>query len=290
MTDAPPFVDDIAALTDDEPTVTPVGRETVAVDFRLPVAPDAPFSSSLEYDQEDDEITGAALRFSPDLLERFSDDEIEERLQHLLDRTDPPAGTIWTVYARGDQPTTGPHILAPGGFSEIEPAAFVAWLERLLRAYEQVVPMPSDQPDRGSPDPPTDVMAEARGNTTLAVFPDGSIRFAPPFTKDQAGYVTPDDPSFDATHDRCADCVHFIPGEGCHFVQGRIDGNAYCSEFYADFGAFAHDHGDHVEVNAELVGPEMAFDEADIADFVDEIEERLQQRRREREGSRVEGY
>lgn len=119
-------------------------------------------------------------------------------------------------------------------------------------------------------------------NTTIDVFGDGSIRFVPPFSKEEAEYLRPTDPGFDETHDRCGDCVHFIPDEGCHFVQGKIKPAAYCEEYYADYGAFAHKHEGHVEVNAELVGREMHFDERDIRDFVDELEERLQQRNRER--------
>lgn len=130
----------------------------------------------------------------------------------------------------------------------------------------------------------------AVGSTVSDVFADESIRFVPPFSKDAADYRDRDDPAFDATHDRCKGCVHYIPGGGCHFVRGEIDPEDYCEEYYADYGVFAHDHGEHVEVNAELVGPNFHPGEADIADFVGEIRERLQQRQREQEGSRVEGY
>lgn len=121
---------------------------------------------------------------------------------------------------------------------------------------------------------------EVVGNTVQRHFADGSIRLEPPYTKDDAGYLTANSPDFDPGHDKCGSCVHYVPGRGCHFVQGEIDPEAYCVEFYADYGVFAHDHGDHVEVNAELVGQAWDYDDAAIADFVDEIEERLQQRSR----------
>lgn len=124
-------------------------------------------------------------------------------------------------------------------------------------------------------------MNRVDGGALEAAFDDGSIRFRPPFDKGEAGYVVPGRAGFDPRHDRCRDCVHYISGGGCHFVQGEIDPEAYCDEFYADYGVFAHEHADHVEVNAELTGPAWDFDSADIHDFVDEIEERLQQRQRE---------
>lgn len=125
--------------------------------------------------------------------------------------------------------------------------------------------------------------SEDHGNTVTRIFEDGSTRFLAPFSKEEAEYVSPNDPDFDHTHDRCAECVHWIPGGGCHFVQGEIDAAAYCAQFFADYGVFAHEHENHVEVNSELVGSAWDFDESDIQDFVDEIEERLEQRLREKE-------
>lgn len=124
---------------------------------------------------------------------------------------------------------------------------------------------------------------ELVGNQVVETFGDTTIRFKPPYSKEEAEYIEPGADVFDPEHHRCGDCVHYISGGGCHFVQGDIRPSAYCAEFYADYGVFAHDHGDHVEVNAELIGEAMAFDERDIHDFLDGVEERLQQRARERE-------
>lgn len=112
---------------------------------------------------------------------------------------------------------------------------------------------------------------------------DGSIRFFPPNTKREAGYTTTNDRDFDHGHERCRDCVHFIEGGGCHLVQGEIDPSAYCDEYYADYGVFAHGHGGYVEVNLEMIGRKYDLDRDDIEDLVDEIEERAQQRLRESE-------
>lgn len=128
-----------------------------------------------------------------------------------------------------------------------------------------------------------------RGQTVTRALYDGSIRFMPPYTKKAAEYQPLGSDEFDQTHDRCGSCVHFIEGGGCHLVQGDIDPEAYCEEFYADYGVFAHEHDDFVEVNAELVGPDWDFSERSIEEFVDDLEERLQQRRRELEAETEEG-
>lgn len=120
-------------------------------------------------------------------------------------------------------------------------------------------------------------------SVTRALY-DGSVRFMPPFSKSEAVYRPTSDPDFQSSHDRCGDCVHYIDGGACHFVQGDINPAAYCEEYYADYGVFAHDHDDYVEVNAELIGDKWDLDEAAIADLVDEIEERAQQRLRTRRG------
>lgn len=109
----------------------------VSLDFKLPMAMDAPFASSATYDPEDNEITGAALRFSAELLEKRPEHQIKQWLDGVLDRTDPPGGTLWTTYIRGDAQVTGPHIMAPGGFSAIDPDEFAAWVPRVIEAYEQ---------------------------------------------------------------------------------------------------------------------------------------------------------
>lgn len=141
--------------------------------------------------------------------------------------------------------------------------------------------MATDYASGGGDDDAPDTMARRKSNTTTRVFTDGSIRFTPPYTKAEADYRTDEDPDFDTSHDRCQDCVHYIPGGGCHLVQGEIDPEYYCGEFFADYGVFAHDHGSYVEVNSELYGSALDIEDFDIRDFVDEIEERLQQRMRD---------
>lgn len=129
--------------------------------------------------------------------------------------------------------------------------------------------------------PNNGTMEVGSGETVTHALYDGSIRFLPPHTKKEADYLTPSDPQFDDSHSRCGSCVHFIEGGGCHFVQGDIDPAAYCGEFYADYGVFSHLHDDFVEVNAELVSPRWDYRERDIEEFLDDLGERLQQRRRE---------
>lgn len=108
--------------------------------------------------------------------------------------------------------------------------------------------------------------------------PDGRITFLPPNPKDEAGYRTEGSPDFDPTHDRCGSCAHFIPGGGCHVVQGNIDPADYCEAFYADYGVFGHDHGDRIEVNMELAGGAMEFSPLDIERFLISVRSRLQRR------------
>lgn len=101
-------------------------------DFDLPGVEDAPFASSMTYDPDENVITGVALRFSPDLLERVPEPELLEEMQGLILQTDPPSGTIWQAYIRGDAQVSGPHIIAPGGFSSVGPDEFIDWLPQLI--------------------------------------------------------------------------------------------------------------------------------------------------------------
>lgn len=118
--------------------VNRIGESEWALDWKLGVAEDAPFSSSATYDEEDDVFTGIALRFSPRLFDQLPDKRIRDRFEAIIERTDPPAGTLWHSYIRGDAEETGPHILAPGGFSQVDRDEFLDWLPRLLDEYERV--------------------------------------------------------------------------------------------------------------------------------------------------------
>lgn len=113
-------------------------HETWAIDWRLPVAEDAPFKSSLEYDPRSNELKGIALRFSPKLFDRFSDEAVQERFETIIEDTDRPKGTLWHSYIRGDAEETGPHILAPSGFSEVDAEEFVNWLTEVLGVYRKL--------------------------------------------------------------------------------------------------------------------------------------------------------
>lgn len=150
-------------------------------------------------------------------------------------------------------------------------------IERLVGKYTS---------NREALDALTERSGEALGDTVITHYDDGSIRFVPPFSKDEAAYRSPVDDTFDRTHDVCATCVHYVPGHGCHFVQGEIDPGAYCEEFYANYGVFAHSHGDKTEVNAELMGGEFDWSTANVSDFVDEIEGRLRRAVRGRDKAR----
>lgn len=115
------------------------------------------------------------------------------------------------------------------------------------------------------------------GNTVLETYSDGSIRFKPPFSKGHAEYIEPDNKGFDSSHKRCHSCTHYIQGGGCHLVQGKIDPQGYCGEFYADYGVFGHRHSTDIEENFELVGDSFDWTMDNIEDFVLDIRERLQQ-------------
>lgn len=124
---------------------------------------------------------------------------------------------------------------------------------------------------------------EGVGNTVLETFDDGSIRFWPPHTKEDAEYRRPRDDRFNESHKRCGSCAHYIPGRGCHFVQGEINPRAYCLEYYADYGVFAQRHRNRMDVNAELVGRRFDWNEVSVRDFMDEVRDSLDRLREGRE-------
>lgn len=107
-------------------------------------------------------------------------------------------------------------------------------------------------------------------------FPDGSTRFRPQHSKEEAAYREAGSSRFDPEHGRCGSCVHYIPGGGCHFVEGEIDPEDYCEEFYADIGVFAHQHSDRFDINAVLEGDNWEASPEAVTDFVEAIEDRLE--------------
>lgn len=110
-------------------------------------------------------------------------------------------------------------------------------------------------------------------------FDDGSIRFQPPFTKDEATYREHED---EEGGKACADCAHYIDGGGCHLVQGGIDPDFYCAEFYADVGMFGHASRGSPLLNLIMWGEqfEQNFDDADVEDLLNLMESAMENRLR----------
>lgn len=108
-------------------------------------------------------------------------------------------------------------------------------------------------------------------------FEDGSIKFRPPFTKEQAGYRDHDSGEMGKA---CGDCAHYIEGGGCHLVQGGIDPDAYCNEFYADVGLFGHAAGGSPLMNLIMWGEQfdVHFDKGDIDDMLSLMESAMRGR------------
>lgn len=115
----------------------------------------------------------------------------------------------------------------------------------------------------------------------VEAFDDGSIRFTPRFTKEEANYFGPgrgETPRLD-----CFDCAHYIEGGGCHIVQGHIEGEAHCEKFYADVGFFARGStlpSVVTEVNLAMWGEraEKALEGSSAAGVIQGIKERLKDR------------
>lgn len=114
------------------------------------------------------------------------------------------------------------------------------------------------------------------GNSLISVNNDGSVTFMPPFTKEEAGYGD----GGVATPAKCKDCAHFIEGGGCHFVQGEIDPEDVCEQFYADYGVYGDNDTDVGLSNPVNVwGEKFDWSENDIEDFVRRVRESLEDRR-----------
>lgn len=136
----------------------------------------------------------------------------------------------------------------------------------------------------GDGDPPNPMQAY-RGS-----FPDGSIRFLPPYSKSSARYRLPHDGAFDDGHERCESCVHYVDGGGCHLVRGGIDASAYCERFYADYMVAGHEHENgNVEVNFEAFSDgEFDWEPDDLDDFADSLRASIGTRVRARTRTRSE--
>lgn len=105
---------------------------------------------------------------------------------------------------------------------------------------------------------------------------DGSIRFRPRFTQREASYLYEGDREYDDEHPVCDECAHFIEGGGCHMVEGPIELDGYCEEFYADVGVFAHRHDEGVEENLSVWGYDFDWSISDAEEFAMDIREILE--------------
>lgn len=105
-------------------------------------------------------------------------------------------------------------------------------------------------------------------NTLIEAFDDGSIRFVPNSTKEDAAYTNTPEPDGYPAGARCGNCAHFIPGGACHVVQGRINPNAVCGAFYADVGIFA-DNKIGRDAISMVLGDTSTWTRADAERFID---------------------
>jgi len=115
-------------------------------------------------------------------------------------------------------------------------------------------------------------------NDNVKTHSDGSITFKPRFTKREAKYVGAHDSDRDAGHSPCKSCSHFIEGGGCHLVQGDIEPNAYCEEFYADVTISGHAHPNKTELNLTVWGERFDWTPKQMQWFIDNVEEKLSER------------
>lgn len=112
--------------------------------------------------------------------------------------------------------------------------------------------------------------SEGKSMDLMGVNSDGSITMMPPFTKEEAQYETHTPHSY-----QCKDCVHFVEGGGCTLVQGEIDPDAHCENFFAEVGMFGSQFSDPV-LNLKLWGDDYSMSMRDIDEFIDQVEEALE--------------
>lgn len=73
-------------------------------------------------------------------------------------------------------------------------------------------------------------------DAVVETFDDGSVRFMPRFTKEEADYTDRAESRDITVH--CEECANYIEGGGCHLVQGPIEPKGFCEEFYSDYVFF----------------------------------------------------
>lgn len=116
------------------------------------------------------------------------------------------------------------------------------------------------------------------GNTVREIYDDGYVEFLPQFTKEEANYHEPFSGGSAAELD-CENCAHYIEGGGCHVVQGEIDPEGHCEEYYADVGFFAKGSAPGVNpvVNLVMWGEraKKRLEQGSSAKIVGDIKERI---------------
>jgi hypothetical protein len=101
-------------------------------------------------------------------------------------------------------------------------------------------------------------------------------RVTPEYSKEESGYKSPGSATFNPDHDRCFDCVHYNGDGECSVVEGMIEGEAYCEEFYADVLVAGHSHGDDVEENYIVYGPGFDWSVSHAKEFGMDIKEAIE--------------
>jgi len=95
-----------------------------------------------------------------------------------------------------------------------------------------------------------------------------------PFSKQEAGYVSPSDPEHEDSHIKCHECAHYDNNGHCTIVP-NINPNGYCKEFHADVGVFGHAHEGSVKNNLYIYGEDAAWSMQEIRDFTQNIKDKL---------------
>lgn len=104
---------------------------------------------------------------------------------------------------------------------------------------------------------------------------EGNVgRVVKPFDHEDADYREPGDDDFDPNHQRCRDCAHYDDNGNCHIVED-IEPDAYCSNFFADFGVFGHRHPGFVELNLSMVGDAFNWSTDDAESFIEKVADEL---------------
>lgn len=98
----------------------------------------------------------------------------------------------------------------------------------------------------------------------------------PEYTKEESGYKSPRSETFDPNHKRCMDCVHYNGQGECSVVEGGVEPEGYCEEFYADVLVAGHKHGNNIEENYIMFGGAFDWDIDHAKEFGMDIRESIQ--------------